>query len=175
MGTITISHYLSPCGELILGSHGDRLCICDWVERKTRASIDNRVSSRLNSAYEYGTSSAIASAITQLDEYFAGKRKEFSIPLIFTGTEFQCRVWTELLNIAYGSTISYAELARRIGNPKAVRAVAAANANNPLSIFVPCHRVIGSNNTLTGYAGGLDAKIYLLDLEANANSMTKNR
>lgn len=169
MGTITISHYLSPCGKLIVGSHGDKLCICDWAERKARASIDNRISQRLNSAYEYGTSAAIAIAITQLDEYFAGERKEFSVPLIFTGTEFQHRVWTELLNITYGTTISYAELARRIGNPNAVRAVAAANANNPLSIFVPCHRVIGSNNTLTGYAGGLDAKLYLLGLEANAD------
>lgn len=105
-------------------------------------------------------------AISELEEYFAGKRMEFTIPMLFTGTEFQHRVWTELMRIPYGITISYGELARRIGNPNAVRAVASANATNPLSILVPCHRVIGHDNRLTGYGGGLEIKQMLLTLEA---------
>jgi len=104
-------------------------------------------------------------AVSQLEEYFSGQRREFTVPLEFAGTEFQCRVWSELKKIPYGETVSYAELARRIGNPAAVRAVAAAVGANPISIFVPCHRVVGSDGSLTGYAGGLDAKRLLLDLE----------
>ena len=105
--------------------------------------------------------------VYELEEYFAGHRKIFDIPVVFTGSEFQCTVWEELMKIPYGRTISYGELARRIHNPKAVRAVASANATNPISILVPCHRVIGSNHKLTGYGGGLDAKKGLLELECS--------
>lgn len=163
---IWISRYHSPVGELILGSYGDMLCICDWTdEEKLRSTIDHRICRRLNAEYVAGTPETIRRAIAELDDYFAGKLQEFTIPLIFAGSDFQCRVWAELNRIPYGTTISYGELARRIGNPKAVRAVASANAANAISIFVPCHRVIGSNNKLTGYAGGLAAKQYLLALE----------
>ncbi len=109
----------------------------------------------------------IERAAAQLDEYFNGTRKSFDIPLKFIGTEFQQSVRRTLTEIPYGTTISYAELAQRVGNPKAVRAVAAANAINPVSIFVPCHRVIGSDSSLTGYGGGLAAKEFLLKLEAD--------
>lgn len=101
----------------------------------------------------------------QIGEYFAGARRDFDIPLAPEGTEFQTRVWEELCRIPCGSTISYAELARRIGDPRAVRAVARANALNPIAILIPCHRVIGSDGTLTGYAGGLERKARLLELE----------
>lgn len=101
----------------------------------------------------------------QMTEYFAGARRDFDIPLAPEGTEFQKRVWEELRRIPCGSTISYAELARRIGDPRAVRAVARANALNPIAILIPCHRVIGSDGTLTGYAGGLERKARLLKLE----------
>lgn len=101
----------------------------------------------------------------ELIEYFNGSRKEFSIQSIAKGTPFQESVWRELVKINYGETASYADIANRIGNPKAVRAVANANARNPLSIIVPCHRIIGSNGKLTGYAGGLWRKEWLLNRE----------
>ena len=101
----------------------------------------------------------------ELEEYFAGRRRAFSVPLSIHGTPFRLRVWNALLEIPYGETISYGELARRIGNPKACRAVGMANHVNPLPVFVPCHRVVGKGGKLTGYAGGLEIKEILLDLE----------
>lgn len=158
MATIKITRYSSPVGEMLVGSYDDKLCICDWATEKRQATIDRRIQRHLNAEYEEGTSATIEQAIKELDEYFAGKRQTFEIPILFTGSEFQCTVWKELMRIPYGTTLSYGELARRIHNPKAVRAVASANATNPISIFVPCHRVIGSNHKLTGYGGGLDTK-----------------
>lgn len=111
------------------------------------------------------TSPVIELSVAQLDEYFSGKRHDFDIPLLFAGTDFQKMVWNALLDIPYGMTVSYSEMARQIGRPEAVRAVANANGANAISIFAPCHRVIGSDRTLTGYGGGLDAKEYLLKLE----------
>jgi len=101
----------------------------------------------------------------QLGEYFAGRRQAFDLPLDFSGTEFQKTVWRALLTIPFGQTRSYAQIARQIGQPTAVRAVGAANGRNPISIVAPCHRVIGSSGKLTGFAGGLDAKAFLLRLE----------
>ncbi|ODG89929.1 cysteine methyltransferase [Gottfriedia luciferensis] len=108
---------------------------------------------------------SLKDAANELIEYFNGSRKEFSIQSIAKGTPFQESVWRELVKIKYGETASYADIASRIGNPKAVRAVANANARNPLSIIVPCHRIIGSNGKLTGYAGGLWRKEWLLNRE----------
>jgi methylated-DNA-[protein]-cysteine S-methyltransferase len=105
--------------------------------------------------------------LVALERYFAGQQREFALALAPTGTPFQERVWNELRRIPFGTTISYAELARRIGEPKAVRAVGAANGANPIAIVVPCHRVIGADGTLTGYAGGLDKKRALLEHEAH--------
>ena len=101
----------------------------------------------------------------QLNEYFQGKRNEFDLPLLMKGTDFQKQVWAELLGIPYGTTISYGELASRIGNANGSRAVGLANGRNPISVIVPCHRVIGSNGSLTGYGGGLANKLTLLRLE----------
>jgi methylated-DNA-[protein]-cysteine S-methyltransferase len=108
---------------------------------------------------------AFAAVRSQLEEYFAGERRVFDLPVAPPGTPFQQRVWAELQRIGYGETISYAELAARIGRPTAIRAVGAANGANPVSIIIPCHRVIGSDGSLTGYGGGLEAKRRLLELE----------
>lgn len=104
-------------------------------------------------------------ACEQLQAYFAGDISTFELPLDMQGTEFQKQVWQQLLNVNYGETASYSEIACRLGNPKAVRAVGMANSKNPIAIVVPCHRIIGSNGSLTGYAGGLERKRYLLNLE----------
>lgn len=162
---IKTRHYESPCGTLLLGSFDDKLCLCDWQVEKHRDHVDRRLKRVLNAEFEDGTSDVIEEAVTQLDEFFAKKRQAFSIPLLFVGTDFQKTVWRELLTIPYGETISYRDMARRIGMPKAVRAVANANGANAISIFAPCHRVIGSDGSLTGYGGGLAAKKMLLELE----------
>lgn len=111
------------------------------------------------------TTELLSMATIQLDEYFQGKRTTFSLPFKLTGTLFQLAVWKELQNIPYGKTTSYKEIAQKINKPKAYRAVGMANNKNPLPIIIPCHRVIGSNGKLIGYAGGLKLKNYLLELE----------
>lgn len=111
------------------------------------------------------TTELLSMATIQLDEYFQGKRTVFSLPFKLTGTPFQLAVWKELQNIPYGQTTSYKEIAQKINKPKAYRAVGMANNKNPLPIIIPCHRVIGSNGKLIGYAGGLKLKNYLLELE----------
>jgi len=161
---INIQRYHSPCGDLVLGSYEEKLCLCNW-EVKERQKIDRRLQQVLRVDFKEATSEVIQSAAKQLDEYFAGKRTEFDVPLLFVGTDFQQRVWRQLLTIPYGATVSYSEQAKRLGAPKAVRAVANANGANAISIFAPCHRVVGSDHSLTGYGGGLTAKKYLLDLE----------
>lgn len=110
----------------------------------------------------------IKKAYEQLDEYFKGLRKNFDLPLLLDGSEFQIKVWKALMTIDYGKTATYGDIAKLIGSPKASRAVGGANNKNKIAIIIPCHRVIGSNGTLTGYAGGLGIKKYLLDLEHNA-------
>ncbi len=163
--TVKVQLYSSPCGGIILGSIGDRLCLCDWNEKACVESNKRRISRILNADFTEETSDVINMAINELDEYFSGTRKEFDIPLQFAGTEFQRGVWRALLDIPYGETRSYMHIARAIGNPKGVRAVAQAVGDNAMSIIVPCHRVIGSDGSLTGFAGGLEAKRYLLALE----------
>ena len=162
---IFTQRYPSPCGELLLGSYRDRLCLCDWTIEKHHKRILRRLQSALHAEYREATSAVLSETVRQLDEYFAGGRRVFTIPLLFVGTDFQKKVWSKLLEIPYGLTVSYGELARRIGSPTAVRAVANANGANALSLLVPCHRVIGSDRSLTGYGGGLAAKQWLLDWE----------
>lgn len=167
MDQIVVSSYDSPCGALKLGSFAGRLCMCDWDIRGSRGHVADRLRRILRAGFVDGSSSVITLAANQLDEYFVGIRQRFDIPLLFAGTEFQKSVWHALLDIPFGHTITYRELAARIGAPKAVRAVASANKANALSILAPCHRVIGSDGSLTGYAGGLEAKSFLLHLEGN--------
>lgn len=115
--------------------------------------------------FKHKSNKIIQQTERQLHEYFAGERTEFNLPVIFRGTRFQKKTWQALLTIPYGETRSYSEQAHLIGNPKAVRAVGRTNGLNPIGIVVPCHRVIGKSGKLTGYAGGLDKKKFLLDLE----------
>ena len=162
---IITQKYASPCGELILGDYDGRLCMCDWVHSKKHDTNLSRLSRMLNADFAEGVTPVIERAEAQLDEYFAGQRRMFDMPLLFVGTEFQKKVWETLLTIPYGHAVSYGEMARLIGMSKAVRAVAAAVGANALSIIAPCHRIIGRNGSLTGYAGGLEAKRFLLELE----------
>ena len=157
--------YLSPCGPLLLGSFQDELCLCNWLNEKHPGRVDKRLQAGLHARYAPQASDITQEVVRQLDEYFTGQRKSFDMPLLFVGSDFQKSVWQMLLEIPYGQTISYGEMARRIGMPKAVRAVANANGANAISIFAPCHRVIGSDRSLTGYGGGLEAKKFLLELE----------
>lgn len=157
--------YLSPCGPLLLGSFQDKLCLCNWLNEKHPGRVDKRLQAGLHARYEPQASDITQEAVRQLDEYFSRERKSFDMPLLFVGSDFQKSVWQMLLEIPFGQTISYGEMARRIGMPKAVRAVANANGANAISIFAPCHRVIGSDRSLTGYGGGLEAKKFLLELE----------
>ena len=149
----------------MLGSMGDKLCLCDWMDRRNRKAVDNRLHRLLKALYRRQISDIHVEAIRQLNEYFRHERTSFDVPLLLAGTEFQQEVWQALMEIPYGETRSYAEVATQLGNADVVRAVARANGANAISIFVPCHRVIGSNHSLIGYAGGVEAKKYLLDLD----------
>jgi len=162
---IQIQYYKTPVGELILGSYEEKLCLCDWKYRKMRSGIDNRIKKALNTEYEFGDSPVITETIRQLTGYFEEGQTTFSIPLLLLGTDFQKSVWSTLLKIPFGKTASYLELSKKLGNEKAIRAVATANGANAHSIIVPCHRIIGSDGSLVGYAGGLPAKKKLLQLE----------
>lgn len=157
--------YGCPCGDMFLGSYKGLLYACEWNTPKRRSELERKIQKHLGVPCQYHKSDVILETIKQLDEYFAKTRQSFDLPLAFIGTDFQKSVWTQLLTIPYGKTISYVELAEKIGNPNAVRAAANAARRNPISIIAPCHRVIGSNGMLTGYAGGLHVKRMLLDLE----------
>jgi methylated-DNA-[protein]-cysteine S-methyltransferase len=149
----------------VLGAFDDKLCLCDWRYRKMRSVIDSRISRGLNADFIESDLPVLGETKRQLDEYFRAGRKQFDLPMLMVGSDFQKRVWDELLNVAYGDTASYLVLADRMGNKNAVRAVASANGANAIAIIVPCHRIIGSNGELVGYAGGLKAKEKLLSLE----------
>ncbi len=164
---ISIQYYKTPVGELILGSYDNQLCLADWRYRKMRSSIDTRIQKGLKAEYVEESSEVIVETMKQLDAYFANERKTFDMPLLMIGTDFQKSVWQGLIEIPYGTTASYLELSKNIGNEKAVRAVASANGANAISIMIPCHRIIGSDGALTGYAGGLPAKKKLLELESH--------
>ncbi|MGZ9707478.1 methylated-DNA--[protein]-cysteine S-methyltransferase [Pseudomonas sp. GNP013] len=148
----------SPVGQLTLVARAGKLAAILWeTERANRVRLDNLIEARDNPV--------LLETERQLHEYFAGTRNHFELELDFAGTVFQKQVWQALLTIPFGETRSYSQIARQIGNPTAVRAVGAANGRNPISIIAPCHRVIGASGTLTGFAGGLEAKQYLLTLE----------
>ncbi|MEN2394520.1 methylated-DNA--[protein]-cysteine S-methyltransferase [Pseudomonas halotolerans] len=148
----------SPVGELILVARGSKLAAILWENERL-----NRV--RLGPLEEDSQHPILKQTERQLMEYFAGQRRHFDLELDFAGTEFQVRVWQALLTIPFGETRSYRDIAIQLGQPTAVRAVGAANGRNPISIIAPCHRVIGTSGSLTGFAGGLAAKQFLLSLE----------
>ena len=167
MNKININYHKTPFGELLIGSFDDKLCLLDFRYRNKRDAIDNRIQNNLKASYVEYEDDIIKKTKKQLSQYFNMQRKEFDIPLLLVGSDFQKSVWNALLEIPYGTTTSYLELSKSIGNEKAVRAVANANGANAIGIIIPCHRIIGSNGQLTGYAGGLDKKKKLLDLENN--------
>jgi methylated-DNA-[protein]-cysteine S-methyltransferase len=146
----------SPIGELLLVGDGEALRGLYMQEGRRPMSIP--------ASWER-SEEPFAEVRRQLDEYFAGERAEFDLELASEGSEFEQRVWGALAEIPYGETISYGELAHRIGHPDGARAVGMANGRNPISIVVPCHRVIGADGSLTGYGGGIDRKRFLLELE----------
>lgn len=165
MSKVNIKTYKSPIGELLLGSYKEKLCLLDFKYRRMRTAVDKRIQKGLNAEYVEQSTDVIEETIAQLEEYFAGSRKTFDIPLLTVGTAFQKSMWNGLVKIPYGTTASYLKLAKNIGKEKAVRAVASANGANAIGIIIPCHRIIGSNGSLVGYAGGLPAKKMLLELE----------
>jgi methylated-DNA-[protein]-cysteine S-methyltransferase len=165
LDNILISTYKSPVGEIILGSFQDKLCLCDWKYRKQRKQIDMRIAKHFNTTFREDTSTVNQATQDQLNAYFKGEIETFNIPISFAGTTFQEKVWHALTEIPYGRTMSYLALSKSLGDQKAIRAVATANGANALSIIVPCHRIIGSDGSLVGYAGGLSAKKKLLKLE----------
>lgn len=167
MKYISTQEYLSPYGPLLIGDYEGKLCLLDWQHRAKRSAVDRRLTAFLDAAYRDEATPLHQDAIAQLEAYFARQRTAFDLPLLLAGTEFQRKVWTALMEIPYGATVSYLGLSRRLGDEKAIRAVASANGANAISIIVPCHRVIGSNRSLTGYAGGIAVKQRLLELESN--------
>ena len=152
---------------MILGSYDNTLCMADWRYRKSRSSIDRRLQKSLNATFLEEESPVLKLAKEELEAYFQGLRQIFDVPLLMIGTEFQKSVWQGLLKIPFGTTASYLDLAKSINKEKAVRAVASAVGANVISIFIPCHRIIGSDGSLIGYAGGLDTKKKLLEIENN--------
>ncbi len=158
----------SPIGRLKLVASGNGLVAILWEKENPR-----RV--RLDETREDPDHPVLCKTELQLEEYFAGKRQSFSLPLDMRGTRFQNQVWKALLAIPFGETRSYGQLANQLGNPKATRAVGAANGKNPIAIVVPCHRVVGFSGKLTGFAGGLDAKAHLLGLEGKDGKLFEER
>lgn len=158
----------TPLGPLFVGGSDEGVHRIDFVtEGREEDDLVARLE-RESGDEPVRDAEAAATATRQLREYFAGERRSFELPLAARGTDFQRRVWKELLEIQHGRTISYGEIASAIGRPTASRAVGAANARNPISIVVPCHRVVGASGALTGYAGGMDRKRWLLNHEAEA-------
>ena len=167
MNQINIQYYKKYNTNIIMGSYGGKLCLLDYFYRAKRDAVDARIQKGLNAKYIECDDEVLKKTRKQLDEYFEMKLKTFDIPLLLVGSDFQKSVWEALIKIPYGTTASYLELSKNIGNEKAVRAVANANGANAIAIIVPCHRIIGSNGELTGYAGGLPLKKKLLELENN--------
>jgi AraC family transcriptional regulator of adaptative response/methylated-DNA-[protein]-cysteine methyltransferase len=162
---ITITRFTTPLGPMFACATEDGLCLLEYTDRRMLEFELKDIRKRLNGSILFGTNRHLETVQRQLKEYFEGKRKEFDVPLVTPGTDFQNDVWRLLQKIPYGETVSYKQQAVRIKRPNAVRAVANANGFNRISIVIPCHRVIGSDGTLTGYGGGLWRKKWLLDFE----------
>jgi AraC family transcriptional regulator of adaptative response/methylated-DNA-[protein]-cysteine methyltransferase len=152
----------SPLGPLLAVADDEAIRALEFVKPAGAVPQLEAMQAALGTTLERGTHPLLERLRSRLAEYFAGTRREFDVPLRFTGTPFQERVWNRLLTIPYGEVRSYLDLARDLGDPKAVRAVGGANGSNPISILVPCHRVIGADGSIVGYGGGLDRKVWLL-------------
>ncbi len=163
--TIYISHHNTKIWELLIGSFEGKICILDFAHRKMRQTVDDRIKKYLNAEFIEQENKVIREAKKQIDEYLVEERKKFSVPILTVGSDFQKQVWHALLEVKYWETISYLELAKKINNPKAVRAVASANGANAIALIIPCHRVIETGGWLGGYSGGVEVKKQLLKLE----------
>lgn len=164
---VYLNRVTTPLGPMLAGTTDHKLCLLEFVDRRMLETQLQRLQKKLNCTFIPGSNAVTEQTAAELGQYFEGNRKSFDVPLELKGTEFQQKVWRQLQNIPHGKTRSYKEQAQAIGDERAVRAVARANGDNRIAIIVPCHRVIGSNGTLTGYGGGLWRKKYLLELEQN--------
>jgi AraC family transcriptional regulator, regulatory protein of adaptative response / methylated-DNA-[protein]-cysteine methyltransferase len=172
MVRITLAELETPLGPMLAAATESHLVLLEYKHRKTVDDQVARVRRAVPGDYSPGDSPMMARVRAQLDEYFREARREFDLPLLTPGTAFQERVWATLQRIPYGETTSYSRLATSIGRPAAVRAVARANGDNRIAIVIPCHRVIGSDGSLTGYGGGLWRKRKLLELEARTHTLS---
>jgi AraC family transcriptional regulator of adaptative response/methylated-DNA-[protein]-cysteine methyltransferase len=162
----------TPVGEMLAAASESHLMMFEFAHRRLVDTQIERVRALAGCALEPGDSPIFTRLRTQLDEYFAGARRDFDVPLDARGTPFQMRVWNALRQIPCGTTTSYGRIAKAIGQPTAVRAVARANGDNRIAILIPCHRVIGADGQLVGYGGGLWRKKKLLDLEARSTALS---
>jgi AraC family transcriptional regulator of adaptative response/methylated-DNA-[protein]-cysteine methyltransferase len=162
---IQVTRILTPLGPMLAGATNDGICMLEFIDRRMLERQIKILSHRLNGEFIPGNNLHFENLNKEISEYFAGERKNFSVALKLVGTEFQRKVWSELIKTPYGTTRTYNEIAKLIEAERSVRAVANANAANRIAIIIPCHRIIGSDGHLTGYGGGLWRKRYLLDLE----------
>lgn len=160
--TVVVDRLLTPLGPMLIGASDGGVALCEFADRRMLETQLERLRTRLGAALVPGTTALLAELTRQLEAYFAGELRDFDVPLDLPGTEFQQTVWSALRAVPYGTTASYGDLARTIGRPSAVRAVARANGDNRVAVLVPCHRIIGSDGSLTGYGGGLWRKQKLL-------------
>jgi AraC family transcriptional regulator of adaptative response/methylated-DNA-[protein]-cysteine methyltransferase len=163
--TVYLNRILTPLGPMLAGATNEGICLLEFMDRRMLNTQLKILTKRLNCNFTPGSNKYLNQLAEELKEYFKGRLNKFETPLVTPGTEFQNKVWNTLINILSGETISYEELAKRIGNPAAVRAVAKSNGDNRIAIVIPCHRVIGKDGNLTGYGGGLWRKKYLIELE----------
>lgn len=164
-GTLTVDCIESPVGPLIAGATSDAVALLEFSDVKILEGQLEALRHRFTASIMPGSNHWLTQLRRQLAEYFASQRRDFALPLQFPGTPFQEKVWSMLLQIPYGETWSYLDVAHRIGDPKATRAVGTANGSNPIAIVIPCHRVVNASGELGGYGGGLWRKRILLDLE----------
>ena len=171
LGVIIRTEIQTPLGKMYACASERGICLLEFDNRKNIDSQFEKLAKSLGEEIVEGESVYFQQLRKEIEEYFEGRRKEFSVPLDFVGTDFQKSVWSELLKIPYGETISYKQLAERVGDLNSTRAVANANGMNKIAVIVPCHRVIGADGSLTGYAGGLERKKNLLELEGNQKDL----
>ncbi len=166
LGIILTDTVPTPLGPMVVCSTENGICLLEFRDHQPKNSEKEVLEKKLNGIVKEGENVYIKQVKQELKEYFSGERRQFDVPLQFIGTAFQQSVWKYLLDLPYGTTTTYMKQALALGNPKAVRAVAAANGQNKIAIIIPCHRVVGTNGKLTGYAGGLERKRWLLDFES---------
>jgi AraC family transcriptional regulator of adaptative response/methylated-DNA-[protein]-cysteine methyltransferase len=162
---IFLKQFETPIGIITAGADDKGICLLEFENSKRTEDEKRKISEYLRDEFIEGDNRITVELVKEINEYFNGTRKIFTIPLVLTGTQFQNRIWNELLKIPYGTTRTYMEQAETYGNPASIRAIAGANSENRISIIIPCHRVVGKNGDLTGYGGGLWRKRWLIEHE----------